>query len=159
MKPRAGRASDRYIIGPRLFVLLLEQQGLHVRVGLRAVEYDEAIHHRAPMRSKGDADTNQLKVGGLFQLPRSLTDAGYGSAVAAPGQRPVAFMILKMGRPSEITSSLLPSRSPPITVPRRAMGSQLDGPPARSARGVARGNFKSGVVAYFIFRGGKSGVG
>src|ERR1700731_4487380 len=42
MKPRAGRASDRYIIGPRLFVLLLEQQGLHVRVGLRAVEYDEA---------------------------------------------------------------------------------------------------------------------
>jgi hypothetical protein len=103
-------------------VLLLEQQGLHVRVGLRAVEYDEAIHHRAPMRSKGDADTNQLKVGGLFQLPRSLTDAGYGSAVAAPGKRPLAFMILKMGRLREIISSSSPGQSPPITVTRRGHG-------------------------------------
>lgn len=81
----------------------------------------------------------------MFRLPRSLTDAGYGSAVAAPGKRPVAFMILKMGRLREIISSSSPGQSPPITVTRRAMGSQLDGPPARSARGVARGNFKSGV--------------
>jgi hypothetical protein len=103
MKPRADRASDRYIIGPRLFVLLLEQQGLHVRAGFRAVEYDEAIHHLAPMPSKGDVDTKQVKAGGLFSLPRSLTDAGYGSAVAAPGQGPVAFMIVKMGRLREIT--------------------------------------------------------
>jgi hypothetical protein len=85
-------------------VLLLEQQGLHVRVGFRAVEYDEAIHHRAPMPSKGDADTKWVKAGGLFRLPRSLTDAGYGSAVAALGQCPVAFMILKMGKPRESNS-------------------------------------------------------
>src|SRR6202022_633780 len=98
MKPRAGRASDRYIIGPRLLVLLLEQQGLHVRVGLRAVEYDEAIHHRAPVPSKDDADTKQVKAGVQFRLPRSLTDAGYGSAVAA--QRPAALTILKMGSPA-----------------------------------------------------------
>jgi hypothetical protein len=96
MKPSADRASDRYIIGSRIFVLLLEQQGLHVRVGFRAVEYDEAIHHRAPIPSKRDADTKQVKAGGLFLLPRSLTDAGYGSAVSAPRKRPVAFMILKM---------------------------------------------------------------
>jgi hypothetical protein len=57
-------------------VLLLEQQGLHVRAGFWAVEYDEAIHHRAPMPSKGDADTKQVKAGRLFRLPRSLTDAG-----------------------------------------------------------------------------------
>jgi hypothetical protein len=55
------------------------------------------------MPSKGDVDTKQVKAGGLFSLPRSLTDAGYGSAVAAPGQGPVAFMILKMGRLREIT--------------------------------------------------------
>jgi hypothetical protein len=57
-------------------VLLLKQQGLHVRAGFWAVEYDEAIHHRAPMPSKGDADTKQVKAGRLFRLPRSLTDAG-----------------------------------------------------------------------------------
>ena len=91
MKPRAGRASDRYIIGPRLFVLLLKQQGLHVGAGFWAVEYDEAIHHRAPMPCKGDADTNQVKVGGLFRLPRSLTDAGYGSAVAVFWTTPGRF--------------------------------------------------------------------
>jgi len=159
MKPRAGRASDRYIIGPRLLVLLLEQQGLHVRVGFRAVEYDEAIHHRAPMPSKGDADTKQVKAGGLFRLPVVLRMPVTVPPLPLLDKRPVAFMILKMGRPREITSSLSPSRSPPITATRGAMGSQLDGPPARSARGVARGNFKSGVVAYFIFRGGKSGVG
>jgi hypothetical protein len=96
MKPRADRASDRYIIGSRIFVLLLEQQGLYVRAGFRAVEYDEAIHHRAPIPSKRDADTKQVMAGGLFLLPRSLTDAGYGSAVSAPRKRPVAFMILKM---------------------------------------------------------------
>jgi len=50
-------------------VLLLEQQGLHVRIGFRAVEYDEAIHHLAPMPSKADVDTNQLKAGALFRLP------------------------------------------------------------------------------------------
>jgi hypothetical protein len=38
-------------------VLLLKQQGLHICAGFRAVEYDEAIHHRAPMPSKGNADT------------------------------------------------------------------------------------------------------
>jgi hypothetical protein len=63
MKPRADRASDRYIIGSRIFVLLLEQQGLYVRAGFRAVEYDEAIHHRAPMPSKDDADTKRAKAG------------------------------------------------------------------------------------------------
>jgi hypothetical protein len=52
MKPRAGRASDRYIIGPRLFMLLLMQQGLHVHAGLWATEYDEVSHHGAPMPSK-----------------------------------------------------------------------------------------------------------
>jgi len=51
------------------------------------------------MPSKADAGTKRVKAGALFRLPRSLTDAAYGSAVAAPGQRPVAFMILKMGRP------------------------------------------------------------
>jgi len=47
------------------------------------------------MPSKADVDTNQLKLEHC-SAPRSLTDAGYGSALPS-WTAPVAFMILKMG--------------------------------------------------------------
>jgi hypothetical protein len=40
MKPRAGRTTDRYIIGRRTFVFLLIQKGLHVHAGLWTAQYD-----------------------------------------------------------------------------------------------------------------------
>jgi hypothetical protein len=68
-------------------------------------------------------------------------------------------MILKMGMPREIASSSSPSRLPPITVTRGAMGS-IGSTTGSKRAGCGRRQFQVWrMVAYFNFRDGKFAVG